>query len=218
MFNRITISSCVLLLLACIAGCEIPQKYSKSVLEARSAFAEILDDFETQTKRVHQEVDEGCQSLLDFKQLIKEARDKDKEFGKVYTKWEHVEQEVVRLKKKFEDLVKSADKLFADLRDRANSIVDQTKKQKSLERIKDAEAKYIVRLKQAKNGMGKLDEVNTKVNDVMKELEVLYVIESIDEKIDVAFSEIDVLVKSVMTELNELLTESRSLLEKKIEE
>ncbi len=194
------------------AGCRSEDDPSKALPEARSMFNEVLIKFNTQREKVKQEFEEGKNALLTFKEAIKTAQDKDVEFAKVYTKWKRIEAEVKQIHEKFANLVSGADALYAELENRANSITDNQLKTKTLNSLKESKENYTIRLKQSRNGINKLDDVNTKVRDTITALEISYTLDVLEEKLSQTFQEIDMMIELVMKELEELSRESESLL------
>jgi len=194
------------------AGCRSEDDPSKALPEARSMFNEVLIEFNTQREKVKQEFEEGKNALLTFKEAIKTAQDKDVEFAKVYTKWKRIKAEVKQIHEKFANLVSGADALYAELENRANSITDNQLKTKTLNSLKESKENYTIRLKQSRNGINKLDDVNTKVRDTITALEISYTLDVLEEKLTQTFQEIDMMIESVMKELEELSRESESLL------
>lgn len=210
--NRIHTVIAIVIFIA-IAGCRSDDP-AKALPEARSMFNEVLTEFNAQREKVKQEFEEGKNTLLTFKEAIKVAQDKDVEFAKVYTKWKQIEAEVKQIHEKFANLVSGADTLYAELENRANSITDNQLKVKTLNSLNESKGNYTIRLKQSRNGINKLDEVNTKVRDTMTALEINYTLDVLEEKLAKTFQEIDTLIESVMKELGELSRESKLLLTK----
>jgi uncharacterized protein (DUF3084 family) len=199
-----------------ITGCRSDDP-AKALPKARSMFNEVLTEFNAQREKVKQEFEEGKNTLLTFQEAIKTAQDKDVEFAKVYTKWKRIEEEVKHIHEKFSNLVSGADALYAELENRANSITDNQLKTKTLNSLNESKGNYTIRLKQSRNGINKLDEVNTKVRDTMTALEINYTLDVLEEKLTKTFQEIDTLIESVMKELEELSHESKLLLTKRFE-
>jgi len=81
--------------------------------------------------------------------------------------------------------------------------------------LKESRENYTIRLKQSRNGINKLDDVNTKVRDTITALEINYTIDVLEEKLTQTFQEIDTMIESVMKELEELSRESKLLLTKR---
>ena len=202
----------IVIFIAFSGGCRSDEDESMALAHARSIFKEVFEDFKVQNKQIKLELEEGKNTLLTFKDAIKTAQDKDAEFAKVYTKWKRVEGEVKNLHEKFANLVKGADSFFAELIDKANSITDDQLKTKQLHRINERKEKYTTRLKQSRNKINMLDDVNTKVRDTITALEINYSLDVLEEKLTETFQEIDTMIESIMKELEELSRESESLL------
>lgn len=194
------------------AGCRSDDQPSEALAQARSMFREVLEDFKVQHENTKLELEEGKNTLLTFKETIKTAQDKDAEFAKVYAKWKRVESEVKKLHEKFASLVRGADDYYAEMDARADSITDNQLKTKTLNSLRESKDNYTIRLKQTRNKINVLDDVNTKVRDTMTALEINYSLDVLEEKLTETFQEIDTMIESVMKELRELLLESESLL------
>ena len=205
----------IVIFMAVLAGCRSDEDPSKALPKARSMFNEVLIEFNAQREKVEQEFEEGKNTLLTFKEAIKTAQDRDVEFAKVYTKWKRIEKEVKQIHEKFANLVSGADALYTELENRANSITDNQLKTKSLNSLKESKENYTIQLKQSRNGIDNLDDVNTKVRDTITALEINYTIDVLEEKLTQTFQEIDTMIESVMKELEELSRESKLLLSKK---
>lgn len=209
--NKIHTVIAIVILMA-IIGCRSDDP-DKALPKAKSMFKEVLTDFNAQREKVKLEFEEGKNTFLTFKEAMKAAQDKDVEFAKVYTKWKRIEAEVKQIHEKFANLVKGADALYAEFENRANSITnDEQLKTKMLHRINDSKENYIIRCKQGRNGINKLDGANTKVQNMMKALEISYGLEELEEKTSQTFQEIDTMIASVMKELEELSRKSEELL------
>ncbi len=204
----------VIVILIATFGCRSDES-DKALSKTRSMFNEVLTEFNAQKEQVRQEFTEGRKALLTFKEAIKTAKDKDVEFARVHSKWKRVETEVKKIHEKFAKLVRGADELYAEMTNKANSITDKQLREKTLKSLNESKENYTIRLKQSRNGIDKLDEVNTKVCDMMKALEINYTIDVLEEKLTKTFQEIDTMIESVMKELEELSKESKSLLNKR---
>lgn len=202
----------IVIFIAVLGGCRSEEDESRALAHARSIFKEVFEDFKVQNKKIKLELEEGTNALLTFKDAIKIAQDKDAEFEKVYTKWKRIEGEVKNLHEKFANLVKGADSFFTEMIDKANSITDGQLKTKQLHRINERKEKYTTRLKQSRNKINMLDDVNTKVRDTITALEINYSLDVLEEKLTETFQEIDTMIESIMKELEELSRESESLL------
>ena len=182
------------------------------ISKAKSMFQEVIEDFDEQQNDVTESIDNGKDSLLTFKEAIRQAKNKDAEFAKVYTKWERVKNDVVDLHKKFEGLVKGADSFYTSLEKRAQTIGDEELKNKSYKQLTESKENYTLRLKSTKAKINELDNLYQKVYDIITALEITYSLDILEEKISKAFNEIDRMVESVIPELNALIKESKALL------
>ena len=198
-----------------IIGCRADDP-SEAITKARSMFREVFREFKDQRKQYTEEYKEAKDTLLTFKEAMKTAQDKDAEFAKVYAKWKRVEAQVTQVHEKFANLVSRADALYVELENRANAITkDDQRKTKELHKINVSKENYTIRLKQSRNKIDLLDDINTKVRNTMISLEINYTLNVVEEKLAETFQEIDAMIESVMKELDELSRESELLLTKR---
>jgi len=188
---------------------------TNNVKHVRDQFKEVIDDFDEQKQQVAEEFQEGKEVLLDFKEAIKKAKNKDAQFAKVHNKWEEIEKTVKELREKFIELVKTADNFFAVLEEKANSIQDPDLREKTLNELNKSKQKYIERLRITKLKINELDRVNKRVEDIITALEISYSLDILEEQINKTFKEIDMMISSVMKELDELSKESKALLNRR---
>ena len=180
--------------------------------EQKSAFAGIIGNFETESSELETVLEDGKESLLNFKTAIQEARDKDAEFNKVYTSWDSVAAKTVRLQARFHQLVQGADDFYKVVRERAGSISDERLRNESLAFIQKSELAYAEQLKKTKEAIAQVDGMKTKVDDTMKALEIRFAVDVIDQRLGEMFAEIDGMIESVLSALKELEEESKQVL------
>ena len=196
-------------------GCskEVKDEARRAAKQAGSMFQEVLGDFKKGMEAVGEGIKEGKDVLITFKDAIREAKNRDAEFEKVYNKWQRVEKEVSELHSLLEKLVTTAETFFDETTKRANSITDVSLRDGTLATIQERRSSYIVRLKKAKTSIDQLDIVNRTVNDTMTALEIQYSLEVLEEKLTKTFEEIDRMVSAIMKDFEELIEESRKVLE-----
>jgi hypothetical protein len=180
--------------------------------EHRSVFAGVIERFDTEGKTLEKHLEAGKQSLLSFQAAIKESRDRDEEFNKVYATWGEVNKSTILLHQRFRELVTGAEQFYAAVRTRAESIHDEVLRTESLTFIEKSEQAYVLQLKDAREAIQQVDSMKVRVDDVMKALEIRFAIETIDQRLGEMFAEIDLMIESVLSALRSLEKESRSVL------
>lgn len=210
-------SKCILMISLIISSfffssCSDTNSISTNVKKVKNEFKEIINEFDNQKNEVADQFQEGKDVLLDFKEAIKRAKDKDAEFAKVHNKWEEIENTVRELHDKFKLLVETADQFYAVLEEKAHTIHDSTLSEKTLNDLNRSKQRYIKRLKQTKVKINELDIVNRKVEDTITALEISYSLDVLEAELSKTFKEIDQMITSVMEALDKLSQESKALL------
>lgn len=180
--------------------------------QEKTAFAGIIDDFQTESQSLEKVLENGKSALLDFKSAIQEARDKDAEFNKVYSNWESVEKKVIHLRARFKQLVGGAESFYAAVEERAASIQDEKLRTESLAFIQKSQLAYAEQLKKTQAAIAQVDGMKVKVDDTMKALEIRFAVDVIDQRLGEMFAEIDAMIESVLSALKELEIESKEVL------
>lgn len=180
--------------------------------QEKTAFAGIIDDFQTESQSLEKVLENGKSALLDFKSAIQEARDKDAEFNKVYANWESVEKKVIHLRARFKQLVGGAESFYAAVGERAASIQDEKLRTESLAFIQKSQLAYAEQLKKTQVAIAQVDGMKVKVDDTMKALEIRFAVDVIDQRLGEMFAEIDAMIESVLSALKELEVESKEVL------
>lgn len=183
-----------------------------SMADVRTSFKEVIENYDWQRGKMEKVFEEGKDSLLNFKEAIRAARDKYTEFGKVYSRWEYVEKEIDKLNAKYHELVNGAEEFYKELENRANTITDSQLRLSSLAKLKTHKDKYYIRLRETDEKIQILGGGIVKVNDTVKALEINYTLNVVDETIYQTFQEIDSMITEVMPELEKLTEESKELL------
>ncbi len=183
------------------------------MLEAKSRFGATIDQYDQQRIVVQAQFEQGKQSLLSFKDLVKEAQDKHPEFQKVYSEWRKVEQQIDALDEKLTHLEQMSNQFYNAAKEYAGTINDEQLKTSIIQKLDDSRTRYLARLEQAKISVSSLHQAKIKVDDTMKALEISYSLEIAETQMDEVFTEIDRLVELVMADLEVLSQESRGLLE-----
>ncbi len=190
---------------------------SKGLKGARTRYKEALDKFDTQKEVYSQKLEEGKDTLLTFREAMTAAQDKDAEFAKVYTKWKEIELEVIQVHDKFATLVTCASIFFEELENKANTMTAEHLKAIIVDKIAKSRERYAARIVQCTKGIDRLSVVNVTVNNSMIALEIGFALEVLEAELDRIFQEIDVMIASIIKELNMLSQESKELLEIRLE-
>jgi len=202
----------IMILLMIIVGNGNRAGSTNSMADVRTSFKKVIDNYDSQRSNMEQIFEEGKNSLMTFKDAIRIARDKYAEFGKVYDRWEYVEQEIKKLRAKYDELVKGAEEFYSELETTANSITDPDLRSASLRRLQKHRNRYYQRLRETESKLDVLNVGVVKVTDTVKALEINYTLNVVDETIYQTFQEIDTMITEVMPELEKLTAESKELL------
>lgn len=197
---------------AAIAVVDTAENSVTRLRQEKTAFAGIIDDFQTESQSLEKVLETGKSALLDFKSAIQEARDKDAEFNKVYANWESVEKKVIHLRARFKQLVGGAESFYAAVGERAASIQDEKLRTESLAFIQKSQLAYAEQLKKTQVAIAQVDGMKVKVDDTMKALEIRFAVDVIDQRLGEMFAEIDAMIESVLAALKELEIESKEVL------
>ncbi|MFZ5518731.1 MAG: DUF2959 family protein [Candidatus Zhuqueibacterota bacterium] len=202
----------IMILLMIIIGNGDRIESTSSMADVRTTFKKVIDNYDWQRSNMEQVFEEGKNSLMNFKEAIRVARDKYAEFGKVYDRWEYVEKEIDKLRVRYDELVKGADEFYSEIETTANSITDPELRSASLRRMQKHRNKYYLRLRDTESKISVLNVGVVKVTDTVKALEINYTLNVVDETIYQTFQEIDTMITEVMPELEKLTAESKELL------
>lgn len=175
-------------------------------------FRDVLNEFASNTIELKIKVDSGKSELVTFKEAVKIAAEKNSAFGKVYNAWQEVEFQNEKTIEKFKKLVENAEAFYSAAEAHASTITNESLRNDAMKTIKNSTENYKIRLKSTKKQLDEVAKLKTRVDDTMKYFEIVQSIQVIDEKIQEAFNEIDILLESLMGELQNLKLESENLL------
>src|SRR5690606_9134085 len=128
----------------------------------------------------NENVNKGLESLSGLKDALKDAKNEDKEFARVYGNWEKVNKRVEDLNKEYEDLKAKAEGLFTAMETQTNSLSDAKSKADLTKAIGSARVKYKGTLANTAKAIGKLGVLHKDAVDVVKALEVAVALNSFD--------------------------------------
>lgn len=197
------------LVLTVLFGCAPPPDPKSTLTEVKQAFQDSILELETEQKNVKTDFKEGRSSLLSFQSALKSAQDKDKEFGKVYNKWRDIQGRISALYDKFLNLVDGADRVYTELDNRANKIMNPDLRARIKDELQASIERYASRLKLSRSGIDRLRAQATKVTDVMSALEVRFTLKVVEDELGSIFKDIDETVEAVMAQLEVLIEESK---------
>jgi chromosome segregation ATPase len=192
-----------------VAGCSSAPDPQSTLAEVKQAFQDSILALEAEQKNVKTNFKEGKSSLLSFQSALKSAQDKDKEFAKVYNRWREIQGRISELYDKFLGLVKGADRVYSELDNRANKIMNPDLRERIRGELQASIERYAGRLKLSKSGIDRLRDQATKVTDVMSALEVRFTLKVVEDELGNIFKDIDETVEAVMAQLEVLIEESK---------
>lgn len=202
---------CLIALLA--FGCRSNSPEDLPKLKAK--FKSQISSFEKMKDKTNDVVGDGLEGLSGLPLAIKEARDVDKEFNKVYGNWEKVDKRVNNLFKEYESLKTKANDLFSAIERQVASLNNEDNKRDLLKALGKSQSEYDVTLAKTETAINKLRGLHTDALDVIKALEAAVAIGQISE-INEGLKNIESRVDEIMMELNQSIDESKELYEKKI--
>ncbi len=106
---------------SCYKGPEDLPKFKK-------AFRSQISKFEKQKEETSEEMIENITELSQIEVALENAKNKDKEFKRIYNRWNGVEKEVKRLTKDYEGLRDDAQNLFDALERQTNGLNNAERK------------------------------------------------------------------------------------------
>jgi len=203
---------CLLLLLLNNA-CK--HKSPEQLPKYKDAFRAQIASFEKQKVKTDQKVNDGVSTLSGIQEAIENAKNVDKEFNRVYTKWKKVDREVSDLTKEYNRLKEDAENLFGAMERQTESLADVKTKNELRDAIRKTRTDYGQTLANTQMAIDKLQTLHSDAVDVIKALEVAVALGQISE-INSGLKNIESKVASIMTELNVTITESKALYDKKM--
>ncbi len=213
MFKRtLSIALIALVLISCWKD-----KSPEDLIRLKDKFKSQVNAFENKKETANKNVNKGLESLNALKSALKDTKNEDKEFAKVYGDWEKVDRRVQNLNKEYDDLKEKASNLFTAMEKQTNSLSDETSKKTLLRAIEKARTKYNGTLTNTSKAIDKLKLLHGDAVEVVKALEVAAALNSFDN-INDQMKSIEGRVDGIMQELNVAVVESKKLYEKKITE
>jgi len=193
---------------SCYKGPEDLPKFKK-------AFRTQIEKFEKQKEDTSEKMIENISELTDIEQALENAKNKDKEFKKIYNRWNGVEKEVNRLTKDYEGLRDDAQNLFDALDRQTNGLNNADRKAQLLKALTKVRTDYDKTLNKTEKSINKLQALYADAQDLVQALEVSVALGEF-ESFKNGMASIEAQVPALMDELNEVIKESKDLYEKKI--
>ncbi len=183
----------------------------------KKRFQAQIKDFETQKEKANKRVANGLEELDALQKALNDARKVDKEFNRVYGKWEKVNKKVEDLYREYEQLKKRANDLFTAIEKQVNSLQDAQNKSDLREALRRNRNEYDKTLANTEAAIDKLRGLHNEAIDIIKALEAAVAIGQIAE-INEGLRGIQDRVGVIMQELNTTVEESKRLYNNRIGE
>ncbi|MEM6765902.1 MAG: hypothetical protein AAF655_13280 [Bacteroidota bacterium] len=207
------ISLIALLVGILIGACN--NKSPEDLPKYKKKFRTQIASFEDQKVKANERVEDGVELLNGLQAALENAKNTDKEFARVYGKWNNVDKQVNTLFKEYEALKQDAENLFNAL-DRQTSGLNNVSTRGTLQQaLTTARNDYEKTLARTEEAINNLRSLHDEAIDVVKALEVAYGIGQIAEINDGLIS-IENRVNVIMEELTSSINESKALYETKI--
>ncbi len=191
------------------------QKSPEKLPKFKDKFRASIANFESQKKKTDSRVEDGVKRLSTIQDALANAKNVDKEFERVYGQWGKVDRQVNRLNKDYENLKEDANNLFNAMQKQTESLNDQKTKSELMSALNKTRSSYDETLAKTSSAIEKLRALHDEAKDVIKALEVAVGLGQIAE-ISSGLKSIEDRVGTIMAELNNTISESKDLYDKKI--
>ncbi|MEM9934241.1 MAG: hypothetical protein AAF824_11530, partial [Bacteroidota bacterium] len=173
------ISLIALLVGILIGACN--NKSPEDLPKYKKKFRTQIASFEDQKVKANERVEDGVELLNGLQAALENAKNTDKEFARVYGKWNNVDKQVNTLFKEYEALKQDAENLFNAL-DRQTSGLNNVSTRGTLQQaLTTARNDYEKTLARTEEAINNLRSLHDEAIDVVKALEVAYGIGQIAE-------------------------------------
>ncbi len=176
----------------------------------KKRFQAQITSFEQQKEQANKRVAGGLEELTALQKAIEDARQVDKEFNRVYGKWEQIDKKVQQLYREYEELKQRADDLFAAIEKQIGELKDAQNKNDLREALRRNRNEYNKTLANTAAAIDKLRGLHNEAIDIIKALEAAVAIGQIAE-INEGLKSIQDRVGLIMQELNTTIEESKNL-------
>ncbi len=205
----------LMLLIAVVMVSSCKSKSPENLPKYKKAFRTQIASFETQKDKTDKKVAQGVQDLSGIQAAIQNAKNVDKEFNQVYTRWKKVDKQVDDLSKEYKKLKGDADNLFEAMTKQTEGLSDVKTRSELSNAISKTRSDYSITLQKTERSINKLKTLHADAVDVIKALEVAVALGQISE-INSGLQGIENKVAAVMAELNTSIAESKDLYNKRI--
>jgi len=203
----------ILALLISTIGCK--QKSPEELPKYKRKFRTQIASFEKVKAQTDDKVEDGVSMLTGIKEAIENAKNVDKEFRQVYTKWEKVSKQVDDLEKEYSALKSDAENLFAAMERQTAALRDPKTRNQLEEALRKTRADYTLTLNKTKSSIEDLRKLYDEAKDVVSALEVAVAMGEF-QNINESLASIETRVQDIMNQLTETVDESKALYDQKI--
>ena len=206
----------ILFILTFITSSSYAWFWDKSLSDYKNDFKDKVFEVREQQSETQTNLKETKHLIFTFASLLQESKKEDIKFNKLHNNWLDTKSEIKILEDKFVSLVGSADTYFNEVKKKADEISDKKLQASAINKILISENNYINRLKITKNGLIQLSVAHQKLKDLIIFLEISNSLKSLEQELNNRFSKIDIILTSVMKDLDLLYKDSQNLLDTNI--
>ncbi|MGB0839725.1 MAG: DUF2959 family protein [Chitinophagales bacterium] len=181
----------------------------------KTAFKSQIASFESQKEKTDKKVEEGVVGISTLQAALDSAKNVDKEFNKVYAKWKRIDKQVDDLNKEYEELKGDAENLFSAMERQTESLTNTDTRNELTNALRKTKNEYYATLAETQGAIDNLHALHTDAIDIVKALEVAVALGQVAQ-INEGLRSIEDRVASIMDQLNESISESKDLYDKKI--
>ncbi len=203
----------ILALLISAIGCK--QKSPEELPKYKRKFRTQIASFEKVKAQTDDKVEDGVSLLTGIQEAIGNAKNVDKEFRQVYTKWEMVSKQVDDLEKEYSALKSDAENLFAAMERQTAALRDPKTRNQLEEALRKTRTDYTLTLNKTKSSIEDLRKLYDEAKDVVSALEVAVAMGEF-QNINESLASIETRVQDIMNQLTETVDESKALYDQKI--
>ncbi|MCI4668316.1 MAG: hypothetical protein MRZ79_09270 [Bacteroidia bacterium] len=207
--------SILLILSAMLIGVGCKQKSPEELPKYKKKFRTQIASFEKVKTETDNKVEDGVSMLTGIKEALETARNVDKEFAAVYTKWEKVSKQVNDLEKEYGALKTDAENLFGAMERQTASLRDPKTRGQLESALRTTRTDYTETLNRTKQSIDDLRKLYDEAQDVIKALEVAVAMGEF-QNINESLASIESRVQDIMNQLTETVDESKALYDQKI--
>lgn len=205
----------LLLISAIFVGVGCKKKSPEELPKYKKKFRTQIASFEKVKTNTDSKVEDGVSLLTGIKDALETAKNVDKEFATVYTKWDKVSKQVDDLEKEYAALKTDAENLFGAMERQTASLRDAKTRGQLEGALRKTRTDYTETLNKTKQSIDDLRKLYDEAQDVIKALEVAVAMGEF-QNINESLASIESRVQDIMSQLTETVDESKALYDKKI--